>query len=135
MPRHWTSSARSRAVSHGYRSGLEEQVAQSLEAAGIPVVFEADKIAYTVPARVAKYTPDFRLPDNSYIETKGRFLTADRHKHLLIKQQHPDITIRFLFQNANARISKASKTTYAMWCDKHGFEYAHKHIPPEWLTA
>lgn len=133
--RHWTSKTRSRAISHGYRSGLEEQVAKYLETAGVPVVFEEHKIDYVIPARPAKYTPDFRLPDGSYIETKGRFLVADRHKHLLIKDQRPDIKIRFLFQNANARISKTSKTTYASWCDKHGFEYAHKHVPDNWIRS
>lgn len=135
MARHWTSKTRCRALSHGYRSGLEEQVALYLEAAGVPVVFEEDKIDYVIPARPAKYTPDFRLPDGSYIETKGRFMVEDRHKHLLIKDQRPEIKIRFLFQNANAKISKTSKTTYANWCDKHGFEYAHKQIPESWLRS
>lgn len=135
MPtRRWTSSTRSRAISHGYRSGLEEQVAKKLEAAGVPVVFEEHKIEFVWPARNAKYTPDFRLPDGSYIETKGRFMVEDRHKHILLKEQHPDLVIRFLFQNARAKISKTSKTTYADWCEKHGFEYAHKEIPARWLA-
>lgn len=67
------------------------------------------------------------------IETKGRFVTADRQKHLLIKEQHPNLDIRFLFQNSKARISKSSKTTYADWCRKHGFQFADKVVPEEWL--
>lgn len=39
-----------------------------------------------------------------------------------------------MFSNANARIAKGSKTTYAMWADKQGFQWAHKTIPDEWLS-
>jgi len=118
----------------GYRSGLEEDIDNSLKAVGIDGQYEQNKIAYTKPATHHKYTPDFRLPNGIFVETKGRFVTADRKKHLLIKEQHPDLDIRFLFQNANNRISKKSKTTYADWCNKYGFLYAEKEIPKEWLS-
>lgn len=102
---------------------------------GVNFDFEAIKIEYEKPARKAKYTPDFRLLDNGIIvESKGRFVTADRQKHLLVKDQHPDIDIRFVFSNPNARISKTSKTTYAMWCEKHGFKYAKGSIPQSWIN-
>ena len=39
----------------------------------------------------------------------------------------------FLFYNANQKIKKGSKTSYADWCDKKGIKWAHKHIPREWL--
>jgi len=72
------------------------------------------------------------------IETKGRFVTDDRKKHKLIKQQHPELDIRLLFNNPNARISKVSRTTYATWCETHGIKYAKavsrdSPIPPEWI--
>ena len=134
---------RQHAIVNGYRSGLEEQVGLELEEMGVPFGFEYQRIEYRIN-RVAKYTPDFSLPNGVLIETKGRFVTADRQKHLLIKEQHPDIDIRFLFVNPNARISKTSKTTYAMWCQKHGFKYAKAvtkaqrrkgatSIPEDWL--
>jgi hypothetical protein len=85
------------------------------------------------PEKKAKYTPDFLLPNGIIVETKGRFLTEDRQKHLLIQAQHPELDIRFVFSNSRARISKASSTTYAMWCEKHGFRYADKLIPQAWL--
>ena len=119
---------------HGYRSGLEEQVAKQLKDADVEVYYESDKIEYLKPARNAKYTPDFPLPNGIVIETKGRFLVADRQKHLLIKQQHPDIDIRFVFSSSRRCISKKSKTTYAAWCEKHGFQYADKYIPEAWLN-
>jgi hypothetical protein len=30
-------------------------------------------------------------------------------------------------------LSKKSSTTYAEWCDKHGFLWCHKEIPEEWI--
>lgn len=119
----------------GFRSGLEELVAQQLEANNIPVKYEdpESKIKYEKPARNATYTPDFELPNGIIVETKGRFVTADRQKHILIKAQHPEKDIRFVFSNSRSRISKTSQTTYAMWCEKHGFLYADKLIPEAWL--
>jgi hypothetical protein len=92
------------------------------------------KIGYIKPERDATYTPDFPLPNGIIIETKGRFLTADRQKHLLIKDQRPDLDIRFVFSNSRSKIGKKSKTTYAMWCEKNGFKYADKSIPTEWIN-
>lgn len=118
----------------GFRSGLEERVAEELkQALGRPVEYETVIVPYEKPAKKSRYTPDFRLPNGTIIETKGRFVTADRQKHLLIKQQHPDLDIRFVFSNPNARISKQSQTTYAMWCEKNGFQYAKGSVPTEWL--
>ena len=122
-------------LKHGFRSGLEDKIAAELEAAGVPVVYEdPDSVIYYVkPAKKSRYTPDFVLPNGIIIETKGRYVTADRQKHLLIRQQHPDIDIRFVFSNSRQRISKQSKTTYAMWCEKYGFKYADRSIPLDWI--
>ena len=132
-----TISKRPRGLIQGYRSGLEEKCAAQIEAAGLTVHFEEDKLKYTWPKRQSTYTPDFKLPTKEggyfYIESKGRFTVSDRQKHLLIKEQLPDIEIRFVFSNENAKLYKGSKTSYAQWCDKHGFQYANKRIPDEWL--
>ena len=122
-------------LEHGFRSGLEDKVAAELEEQGVPVVYEdpSSVIQYTKPETKHRYTPDFVLPNGIIVETKGRFITADRKKHLLIKAQHPEKDIRFVFSNSRQRISKQSKTTYGMWCEKYGFQYADKSIPEEWL--
>lgn len=119
-----------------YRSGLEEQTAKHLKAAfpSRPVLYEQYDLEYTVPARKTHYTPDFILPNGIIIETKGRFIAEDRQKHLLIKAQHPDLDIRFVFTNPNQRLYKGSPTSYAMWCGRHGFLYAAKTVPAEWLN-
>lgn len=128
-------SARAVGLKHGFRSGLEEKVAAFLEENGIPNSFERFVVPYLVPERKAKYTPDFTLLDNGVIiETKGQFKADDRKKHLLVKEAHPDLDIRFVFSNPNARISKTSQTTYAMWCEKHGYQYAKALPPVEWLS-
>jgi hypothetical protein len=121
------------AVQHGFRSGLEEAIAEQLTQAGIPFEFEAEKVPYITPATPHKYTWDFRLPNGIIIESKGRFLTEDRRKHLLIKEQHPELDIRFVFTRSKSTISKTSKTSYADWCLKYGFQYADKWIPEAWL--
>ncbi|MEG1913022.1 MAG: hypothetical protein RR091_11090 [Cloacibacillus sp.] len=113
------------------RSGLEDQIALQCKTADIPAEYEPGRIAYT--KGTAHYTPDFILPNGIVIETKGLFLPADRTKHLLIQKQHPDLDIRFVFSNPNARLSKTSKTTYAMWCDKNNLLYAKKAIPAAWI--
>jgi hypothetical protein len=118
-----------------WRSGLEEQIAQELNALGVPFEYEKKVIRYTPPLKERRYTPDFCLPNGIIIETKGQFVTADRLKHLIIKDQHPDLDIRFVFSRSKSRISKQSQTTYADWCTKHGFQFADKHIPKEWLVG
>jgi hypothetical protein len=124
---------RQAAVKHGYRSGLEEDLDNTLKQVGIDGEYEKHKIAYTKPATQHTYTPDFRLPSGIFVETKGRFVVEDRKKHILIKQQYPELDIRFVFQNSKNKIRKGSKTTYADWCEKHGFKYADGTIPQEWL--
>lgn len=134
MPRVTTRTSKSIGLVHGFRSGLEKQIANQLAAAGVESAYESIKVEYIKPEKKAKYTPDFPLPNGIIVETKGRFLTEDRQKHLLIKAQHPELDIRFVFSNSKTRISKTSPTTYAMWCEKNGFRYADKFIPPAWLT-
>lgn len=117
------------------RSRLEDRIAEQIEETGCPYTYEQDKITYTVPTRKAKYTPDFKLNDKIYIEAKGRFrTTADRQKLALVKEQHPDLDIRLVFQRARNPIYKGSKTTYADWAETHGFKWADNgRIPDEWI--
>lgn len=122
------------AAKYGFRSGLEMQIDEALKSQGIDGQYEQHVIDYVKPETKHKYHPDFKLPNGVFVETKGRFLTEDRKKHLLIKQQHPELDIRFLFQNSKTKISKSSKTTYADWCIKYGFQFADKVIPEDWLN-
>lgn len=126
-------SVRQVALKHGFRSGLEDTIAAKLKADGVPYKYEELVINYIKPARKAKYTPDFVLDNGIIVESKGRFVVADRQKHLFVKEQHPELDIRFVFSNSKQRISKASTTTYADWCVRYGFKFSDKSIPDEWI--
>lgn len=118
---------------HGFRSGLEDDMIHELQELGIEPKYESRPFTYIVPESKHVYTPDFPICNNIVIETKGRWDVEDRKKMLLIKAQYPEIDFRMVFYNANQKIKKGSKTTYAMWCEKHGFKWANKHIPQEWI--
>lgn len=118
-----------------YKNKLESSMGLLLQSAGVPFSYEKVRVPYT---KEHYYLPDFFVLANSwgesfYIETKGRFLPCDRKKHLLIQAQHPELDIRFAFSQPKARLSKRSKTTYAEWCEKHGFLYCGKVLPKTWL--
>lgn len=115
------------------RSGLEEVVCQQLDLLGVPYEYESVVVPYIQPVKPRRYTPDILLLSNGIIvETKGRFVTADRQKHKLVREQYPALDLRFVFSNPNTRISKQSQTTYAKWCDSLGFLYAKGSIPVVW---
>jgi hypothetical protein len=122
------------AKKYGFKSGLEENISKQIEGKGIEVQYESEKVAYVIPASEHTYNPDFKLPNGIRVETKGRFVLADRKKHLLVKEQNPNLDIRFVFSNSKNKINKKSKTTYGDWCDKHGFKYADKEIPDSWFS-
>lgn len=120
-------------VMKGYRSGLEEMIARSLTKRGVKFTFESRKVPFIEPEKRRHYTPDFFLPNGIVIESKGRFLSKDRQKHILVKQQHPNLEIRFVFSRATDPIYKGSNTTCAMWAEKFGFKWAEKEIPDDWI--
>jgi len=115
-----------------YRSGLEREAAAFLKLNQKKVLYEKIKIEWE-DLRYRTYTPDFELDNGIFIETKGIFDNEDRRKHLAIKEQHPELDIRFVFSNANAKLYKGAKSRYYNWCDKNGFLWSHRLIPVEWL--
>ena len=114
-----------------YRSRFEEKVASALERAGVHHSYEKLKLTYT---KECKYTPDFVLDNGIILEVKGYWQASDRTKHLRVREAHPDLDIRFVFQRASNTLNKTSKTTYGDWCDKHGFLWCEGDIPKEWMN-
>ena len=115
-----------------FRSGLEEKVAALFEELGVIYEYESTKIPYVIQH---KYTPDFLSKNGVYLETKGYWDANDRRKIKNVKQQHPEIDLRMVFQNPFNTISKRSKTTYAMYCDKLSIPWtSFMNIPIDWLT-
>ena len=135
---------RTKQATSKFKSKLEEEFNNFLKANNIAFAYENFTISYLKPARASRYTPDFSCPDenNNYsiiFETKGHFVTADRQKHLFIKQQYPLMDIRFVFSNSKNRIGKKSQTTYAKWCELKGFKYhciasTGKLLPEGWIA-
>ena len=119
----------------GFRSKLEVIVNQQLVDSGIRFSYEGklNLIRYEVPVTKHRYLADFLLENGIIIEAKGLFDASDRKKHLYIKEQFPQLDIRFLFQNSNNKLRKGSKTSYGDWCDKYGFLYCDKVVPKEWI--
>ena len=121
------------------KSGLEEVVYNCLNKNKCTFVYEGIKITFTSPEQKRTYTPDFPVSNsNIIIETKGQFNSADRKKHKLIKEQHPELDIRFIFSNSKTKIGKKSLTTYGKWCDLFKFKYhciqsTKQPFPQEWL--
>jgi hypothetical protein len=130
----------------GFRSGLETANARVLNDAGVSFEYEKHRLHYIVPARVASYKPDFVLANGIILETKGLFDAEDRQHHILLKQQHPELDIRFVFSRSATTLtavfkkaSDGSKTrrenpiTYAKWCETHGFKFVDKVPLMAWL--
>ncbi len=131
MARKKRTKKRNYSRTSNYRSGFEAKVANQLKRLGCGFAYETLKIEYM---KVATYKPDFILPNGVIIEAKGLWTVEDRKKHLLVREQHPDLDIRLVFQNANQKIRKGSKTTYGMWCDKKQLKWSNKVIPSSWLS-
>jgi len=114
-----------------YRSRFELHLAKGLAENKVKFEYESKKFIYIPKPRT--YTPDFYIVESGiYVEAKGHLDKADRVKMALVKQQHKDLDIRFVFMNARNKIYKGSKTTYADWCNKNDFRWAEKTIPVEW---
>ena len=113
-----------------YRSKLEQSVANSLDSLSVPYLYEAEGFSYVTKST---YNPDFFLQNDVILEVKGWFKPADRRKMLAVKQQHPELDIRLVFQRNNT-LDKKSKTTYGDWADRHEFQWCvYPNIPDEWL--
>ncbi len=80
------------------------------------------------------YVPDFILPNGIVIEAKGYFDQEARRKMAAVKEAHPDIDIRFVFQRAATKLGRGSPTSYAEWAVKHGFKWANAFVPTDWIN-
>jgi hypothetical protein len=123
---HWSAVNK-----NAFRSGLEDKLQKYLSENGVSYKYETTKIQWE-DRMFRRYTPDFILPNGIIIEAKGLFTPDDRRKHKEINKQHPNLEIRFIFENSKRKIAKNSKTTYADWCDKLNIKWADKLMPLEW---
>ena len=115
-----------------FRSKLEKNIADLLQQLGVSYLYESEKLSYTISHN---YTPDFVLPNYTYLEAKGYWSPEDRRKILNVKKSNPEIDLRMVFQSPYNTISKKSKTTYAQWCERHDIPWSsYQEISIEWLV-
>lgn len=98
------------------------------------VTYETARLPYMLRKN---YRPDYILnfPDGRvrYIELKGWLRPSDRTKMRAVKELNPDLDIRIVFL-ANNKLNKDSTTRYSDWAEQHGFPWAIKEVPKEWLV-
>ncbi len=100
------SKIRANAIKHGYRSGFEHRVSAQLNEAEIKFGYEDTVIKYIKPETKHTYTIDFTLPNGILVETKGTLGFSKTVKNnLLIKNKHPELDIRIVFQSARTKIT------------------------------
>ena len=121
-----------KARENGFRSGLEEKVAKQIRKANHKLRYETVKIKW-IDFAIRSYTPDFVLDNGIIIEVKGFWSVADRKKHAQVKEQHPSLDIRLVFENSKRKIRKGSNTTYGMWCAKNDILFYDRIIPLVWM--
>lgn len=119
------------------KNNLEKAVHKQLQAlwGKRNVLYEKEVFEYTVPEAKHKYTADFtRATGGIIVEAKGKWDATDRKKMLLIKEQFPLHSVYMYFQDANKKIRKGSKTSYADWCDKNGIKWTDlkRGLPKTW---
>lgn len=104
----------------------------------VPFQYEPDRFSYW---REHHYTPDLWVLASEpvvrgfYVELKGYFTARDRTKLLAVRERHPMLDLRLLFQDATKKLNKRSRTTYGEWATKHEFVWASgTSIPQGWLS-
>lgn len=105
------------------RSKLELKFEEILKDFEVEYDYEVTKIPYTIPESKHTYTVDWTLLNGMLLETKGYLSDhQERYKYVLLKQQHPDLDLRFVFDNPN-KLCGGTKMTHAKWAEKYGFKW------------
>lgn len=113
-----------------YRSNFELEIGEALHRHKCEAEYEPEGVPYVIQHL---YIPDWRLPNGILIEAKGRLTQFDRQKMLAVRKANSNLDIRFVFMNANNKLNKRSKTTYADWAEKNGFQWAERRVPRDWI--
>jgi hypothetical protein len=119
------------------RSKLEENFEYLLNDLEVKYKYEDTKLTYIVPESKHTYLIDWSLPNNIYVETKGYLSDhKERSKYILIKEQYPELDLRFVFMDCN-KLCGGAKYTHGTWATKNGFKYCSikdYDIIKEWIN-
>ncbi len=129
-----------------FASKFEQWAFKILEDAKVKVRYEPETFTYHKRTRstycqdcgskntykVARYTPDFRIGKDIYIETKGYLKSSMRTAMEDFVAHRPDFDLRFVFGVDNY-LTKKKISTYTDWARELGLKHAVKEIPEEWI--
>lgn len=105
------------------RSKLELRFEDILKDAKAEYGYEVTKIPYTIPESNHTYLVDFTTSNGIYWECKGYLSDyTERRKYVLLKEQYPDLDLRFVFDNVN-KLCGGTKMTHGAWAEKYNFKY------------
>lgn len=123
------------------KNDFEYKTYQVLKGSTKSVDYESERFDYTTQHT---YLPDFKITTRRgkviFIETKGNGRAFDhsvRVKMIAVKEQHPDIDLRILFYSDGKIGPKRKDGSFLKqsdWATKHGFTFAIRDIPEEWLN-
>lgn len=117
-----------------FKSKLEEKVWSILKKNFPSVKYEPQRFKFIQPEIERTYIPDFKTGrSNIFLEAKGKLDLETRKKMVWFRDSNPTVRIIFLFMNPDNKITKRSKTTYAMWATDNGFEWLD--FRKDWLNA
>lgn len=106
------------------RSRLEQQFERLLQEYQVEYQYEVTKIPYTIPESQHKYIVDWSILNGVLVETKGRLADyAERKKYELLKQQYPELDLRFVFAEPNKLVGGTKTITHGAWATKQGFKW------------
>ena len=124
-------------------SESEVRFAKQCDASGVKWEYEPEGIEWFVKPRI--YTPDFRIHRKDgttfLVEYKGFLWQEDKTKMKAVREQYPDLDIRFVFADArkpvhNAKTRKnGTKQSHSEWAEANGFLWAEGFIPSTWLRT
>jgi len=142
----WMSKASSKLAKQmarkaGMKSMGEVKCAADLEKRKIKYKYEDTTVEYQ--HKPQKYTPDFDIlrgkvlptgaKEKIHIEYKGKLDYETRKKLLAVRASNPDMVVCIVFEKANNKIRKGSKTTYGMWAESKGFLWSEHTVKREWI--
>ena len=106
------------------RSLLEHKFESILKEHDVLYDYEITKVPYTIPQSEHKYIVDWTLVNGLLLETKGYLADyQERMKYQLIKEQHPGLDLRFIFQDPNKLCGGTKTLKHSQWADKYGFKW------------
>lgn len=134
---------------HKFDSKFENAVAEHLRSIGVEFEYEKESFIFIKTVRKAicrtcggddcgqklKYTPDFFLGNGIILEAKGYLDAPTRERHRLMRDQHPGLDLRLVFQKNNVIKQTKKKERYSDWATRLEIPFCVGMPPKDWLEV